>query len=409
MSIQQNFPSTRPSLNLNFARSQKLDPRITFTRTSSATRVNSDGLIEVVPANSPRFDFDPISGESLGLLVEEQRTNLLLRSEEFDNAAWIKINTTVSSNDTIAPDGTVSADKIVGNSGQTTLDVRTSTFSVTSGQIYTYSIFLKASEWDIVQIQFNSNIWEDTVPNQRPRVQVNLSTGEVISQILNSGYSVTKYPNEYYKITLTAECVVSGTTAIENQLSQNGTGDGTSGIYIWGAQLEVGSFPTSYIPTTTSTATRTADNASITGSNVESWYRQDEGTFISDSRILQSGVKTQGVWGIGDGTNQISLRSPQVTGDRFRGNIGNIFTVAPGTGDTLLNTFKAAISYTSTVGRLQVGTASNEVTPSQLPINPNTFGVGNLGGGSTPLNGIIKQIVYYPVKLDNNILQTLTK
>jgi len=110
MAISQNFPSTRPSLNLNFARSQKLDPRITFTRTSSATRVNSDGLIEVVPANSPRFDFDPVTGECLGLLIEEQRTNLWNNSNDF--TVWTKQTSGAGSvgiavtNATLSPDGT---------------------------------------------------------------------------------------------------------------------------------------------------------------------------------------------------------------------------------------------------------------------------------------------------------------
>jgi hypothetical protein len=400
MSIQQNFPSTRPSLNLNFSRSQKLDPRITFTRTSSATRVNGDGLIEVVPANSPRFDFDPISGESLGLLVEEQRTNLLKWSEDFNGFDWTKgaagtaLLPVVTSNQSIAPDGSNTADLVVFDlNGSTTVNDRSQisqSYTTEIGKSYIFSVWIKTSDDTIKNIRLSFNGGNPNNPNYHPTgiVTVNGSWQRYIIGI-NSATNNILFPRISLRV---------GTE----------TSDFAS-VYLWGAQFEEGTFPTSYIPTTTSTVTRTADNASITGSNVESWYRQDEGTFISDSRILQSGVKTQGVWGIGDGTNQISLRSPQVTGDRFRGNIGNIFTVAPGTGDTLLNTFKAAISYTSTVGRLQVGTASNEVTPSQLPINPNTFGIGNLGGGSTPLNGIIKQIVYYPVKLDNNILQTLTK
>jgi hypothetical protein len=376
MSIQQNFPATRPSLNLNFSRSQKLDPRITFTRTSSATRVNSDGLIEVVPANSPRFDFDPVTGECLGLLVEESRSNILPYSEDFSQSAWVTFGTaSKSSNVATAPDGNFTADSI-------TIPISSGVFdniAVAANTTHTFSSYIKGDVGSTIRILSNAN-----------------SSGVVSKTVTVSEVW------QRYSVTFTTN------SSDVNSSIQFDTGGGKT-FYVWGAQVEQGAFPTSYIPTSGSTVTRTADNANITGSNVESWYRQDEGTFISDSRILQSGVKTQGVWGIGDGTNQISLRSPQVTGDRFRGNIGNIFTVAPGTGDTLLNTFKAAISYTSTVGRLQVGTASNEVTPSQLPINPNTFGIGNLGGGSTPLNGIIKQIIYYPVKLDNNILQTLTK
>jgi hypothetical protein len=417
MSIQQNFPSTRPSLNLNFARSQKLDPRITFTRTSSATRVNGDGLIEVVPANSPRFDFDPISGESLGLLVEEARSNFIKNSTSFDSN-WVHNQTTpgagaaaqiiTNTTETSSPDGTNNAAKIIqANDGWQRILQGVTT---TNNNRHTFSIFVKRGNSDdcVIEITGNFNA------GSRIRWSFNTETFSNFNTTNISNLKYVKYPNGWYRLSgdflATSGSGTSGAVWFFPGLDIFGVPTSPAAYtYIYGYQLEQGSFPTSYIPTTNSTVTRTQDFPSITGSNVESWYRQDEGTFISDSRILQSGVKTQGVWGIGDGTNQISLRSPQVTGDRFRGNIGNIFTVAPGTGDTLLNTFKAAISYTSTVGRLQVGTASNEVTPSQLPINPNTFGIGNLGGGSTPLNGIIKQIVYYPVKLDNNILQTLTK
>lgn len=96
MSIQQNFPAISPSLSLNFARSKTLDPRITFTRTSTATRVNGQGLIEGVPANTPRFDhsYDPVSGtvKSLGLLIEESRSNLVLFSERSDLTCLLNVS-----------------------------------------------------------------------------------------------------------------------------------------------------------------------------------------------------------------------------------------------------------------------------------------------------------------------------
>ena len=96
MSISQNFPAISPTLNLNFARSKKLDPRITFTRTSSATRTNAQGLIEVVSADTPRFDhsYNSSTGSvnSLGLLIEESRTNLISYSQDFTNALWQTAN-----------------------------------------------------------------------------------------------------------------------------------------------------------------------------------------------------------------------------------------------------------------------------------------------------------------------------
>ena len=86
-----NLPSMRPSLNLDFANNQSVDPRITFTRASIATRINAKGLIEVVASGVPRIDYDAVTGACKGLLIEEARTNLLLNS-----ATLVTQNVTVS-------------------------------------------------------------------------------------------------------------------------------------------------------------------------------------------------------------------------------------------------------------------------------------------------------------------------
>ena len=113
LGIAKNTGS-RPSLNLDFINSQIFDPRITFTRVSTATRVNANGLIEVVASGSPRIDFDPVTQVCKGLLIEEQRTNLLTYSENFAlTPAWQKARATISSSVIVAPDGTLTADKLV--------------------------------------------------------------------------------------------------------------------------------------------------------------------------------------------------------------------------------------------------------------------------------------------------------
>jgi hypothetical protein len=416
MAISQNFPSTRPSLNLNFARSKKLDPRITFTRTSSATYVGEDGLIKIAPANEARFDHDPITGESLGLLVEESRTNLLLRSEEFDNAYWNKANSSINSNTNlfVAPDGSFTVDKLVENNLNTFHLCQRLDIPFTNAVTYTATVFAKSAERNILQIAFGSAAF-----GLENYVNFNLTSGIIGLKGTDLTASISSFGNGWYRCSATATATATVNSLLGFLMQPNNNsgrffgyqGDGTSGIYVWGAQLEQGAFPTSYIPTTASTATRTADNASMTGSNFSSWYRQDEGTFISNSSILKSGIQTQFVWNVGDGTNQISLRSPQVTGDRFRGNIGNVFTPTPGTGNTLVTTSKAAIAYNSALGRLQVGNSSDEVVPSQLPTltSSNVFAIGNSGAGGNSLNGTIRQITYYPSRLTNTQLITLTK
>ncbi len=412
MAIQQNFPSSRPSLNLNFARSKKLDPRITFTRTSSATYVGEDGLIKIAPANAARFDHDPIAGESLGLLVEEQRTNLMLRSEDF-TTTWTTQEASITANAIAAPSGALTAAKVVENTNTTPHDVR-QVRTFVSGTSYSYSVYLKAAERTRVFL-IGANI--TTFP---PRAVFDLSNGTIVSNAAGIA-TIESVKDGWYRCSVTGAAGASASTnlrivIINTGTNQTYTGDGTSGIYIWGAQLEQGSFPTSYIPTAASTVTRTPDFARIIGTNFSSWYNFNEGTFISNSSILKSGIQTQFVWSLADGTNQISLRSPQVTGDRFRGNIGNVFTPTPGTGNTLVTTSKAAIAYNSALGRLQVGNSSDEVVPSQLPTLTSlnvfaigNFAIGNSGAGGNSLNGTIRQITYYPSRLTNAQLQTLTK
>ena len=107
------------SLDLNFSQYKALTDSvsgtnlITFSRASTGTYVDSDGLIKTAVADAPRFDHDPVTGESLGLLIEEERTNLFTYSEEFDDATWLKSNATVTANDAVAPDGTSTADKLI--------------------------------------------------------------------------------------------------------------------------------------------------------------------------------------------------------------------------------------------------------------------------------------------------------
>ena len=88
MTIKALYPTVRPTLNLDFAKTKVLDPRITYTRASTATFVGSNGLIQTAASGAARFDHNPTTGESLGLLVEEARTNRVTYSEQFDNAGW---------------------------------------------------------------------------------------------------------------------------------------------------------------------------------------------------------------------------------------------------------------------------------------------------------------------------------
>ena len=142
--VTADYPTIKPSLNLNFARSRSLDPRITFTRASTATYVGRDGLIKTAGVDEARFDHDPETLESLGLLIEEQRTNIWNNSADLTISSspvyvnWT--NATRTSNVATAPDGTTAADRNTFDSATASTVARVST---TAGTTYTFSIYLK--------------------------------------------------------------------------------------------------------------------------------------------------------------------------------------------------------------------------------------------------------------------------
>lgn len=225
----------------------------TVTRATTKTRVNSSGLIEVVPINTILRDYDPVTLALKGLLIEGARTNLLLRSAEFNNAAWTVAACTISANATTGPDGTSAMDKVVedGTNAQRAV-YQAASYSTGS---YTHSVYAKSAGRDWLRLGNGTNFaW------------FNLSAGTVGTQTNCTG-SIASAGNGIYRCAVTMS-LTAGTDNFYCFVA-NGDGvaayqgDGSSGLYLWGAQLEAGSFPTSYIPTTTASVTRNADVASL--------------------------------------------------------------------------------------------------------------------------------------------------
>ena len=275
-----------PSLDLRFADNKSLVDAVTgaslvtFTRASSGTYTDSAGVLQTAATDVPRFDHNPTTGESLGLLVEEQRTNLLLRSEDF-STTWVRFNVNASSNAILAPDGTLTADKLTENDADNFHRIRQ---GITSGVTGVFSVFLKAAERTRVNL-VTSDI--------NLIAGFDLSAGSVVS---GTG-SIEPFGDGWYRCSISATFTTSGPfLLLRNSSSEFYTGDGTSGIYLWGAQLEAGAFPTSYIPTTTSTATRNASLADLISgaiaNNIRSFYVE----FSSPA------VGTRGVVSLNDNT-----------------------------------------------------------------------------------------------------------
>jgi hypothetical protein len=425
MSISQNFPEEGPTLNLNFAGSRTLDPRITFTRTSSATFMGRDGLVKIAPANSARFDhrYNSTTGEveSLGLLVEEQRSNLITYSEDFrdfdTSITWENFGINVELNSTTSPDGKLNGTKLINTAGTASRRVNSPLLTVTSGVTYTHSVWLKAGEYTTATVFCNTTAVNPNFNNLSARI--NLVTG-VVSGTINTPITVISYPNGWWRISSTfttdENTATTGLLSIVPNTDAGGVnsvvGDGTSGIYIWGAQLEQGAFPTSYIPTTGSTATRTADDASITGSNFSSWYNQSEGT-ISTQFLIKDKYPANGIvyFNINQNVND-SLRlfyndgiSAYSVSNRVSGVQNAILNLG---GFSSNQKEKISFSYklndfSSSRNGLSPITASSGTLSSN-----NRLDIGVIQGGNR-LNGHIAQLTYYPNRLSNSQLITLTK
>jgi hypothetical protein len=375
-------------------------PTPVFTRASSGTFVGSDGLIQTAAVNAARFDHTS-DGVCRGLLIEESRTNLNVRSEELSNAAYSSQGLLpVISNVSIAPDGNTSADRIVENTSNAIHRLFTPVFNATSGTTYTASVFAKSNGRRYLYLNAGSPF--------NAQATFDLQNG-VVSGAGAGSSAITKLNNGWYRCAVTGTATVTNAVVVSLHINNTVslafddiyTGDGTSGLLLWGAQVEAGSFPTSYIPTVASTVVRSADVCSITGANFTSFYNQSEGTCYVASERISAGSSFAALARYSDNTNNNRINIGNV------GNPHNIEFLIASSGTTTfqqsLNTTafkKASLAYKANDANYAVngslGTQDNTVT---LP-SVNQFDVGS--------GQIIAAIRFYKKRLPNAKLQALT-
>ena len=300
---------------------------MTVVRATTATRVNSSGLIESSAVNVPRLDYTGSTCPSL--LVEPQRTNLVTYSEQFDDASWSKNNGTITANATISPSGVLNAEEWAGNGANMSHDFSK---GFTGGSTTTSSIYVKKNTAQFVYISLNYSAtgsdWGTGVYDlDNLTTAVNRSGG-----VTNPVATITDAGNGWRRIVLsisTASTSLFTHFGISNSLSPTFTARGrvdyatSASFYAWGAQLEAGSNATSYIPTTSATVTRNADLISKTG--ITDLIGQTEGTIFAEVNFTASNLNDRTIVNLSDNTtaNWIFIRTSATVPNGIRFRIAN--------------------------------------------------------------------------------------
>lgn len=343
----------------------------TFTRASTATYIDRYGVLKTAAIDEPRF-------EKEGYLNEGASTNLLTYSEQFDNAAWVKNNLTVTPNttDTLDPYGTNLADKISKSASYGRIQ-QTPTVSAIP---HTFSVFIKAGTADTCTVRMMTGAAAEVYT-----VSFVFST-KTASPIGGTGtYNVIELPNGWFRISLSATFIDTTSLCIIYPDVYNTSTSGS--IYIFGAQLEALPFATSYIPTVASTVTRSNDVLSVTRS--ENIPKDVGGTFSILCDVSSfGGTSSQGIFGIGG----YSVNDYYYDGAGLSYNINglvNSYTMTR-------NTVNSRIGLTTTPTTLYIvkdGVIVDTTSTTNIPTGtPTNILIGNIRTGAYPLYGHISNV-----------------
>lgn len=372
-----------------------------FTRASIATRVNAEGLIETVASGVPRLNYEILNGavqSCPALLLEPARTNLLTYSEELDNAAWVKANVTVSANSTVSPDGNSTSDKIV-ESTSTSGHIVYQT-EATTAQQYSFSVFVKEAGRSKVRLRFDNASFLRYVDFDLTNVLLLGST--------NATGFIEKLPNGWFRcsivVTATATTFYSVLALLNDSGSDSYTGDGVSGVHLWGAQVEAGSYATSYIPTSGSTVARAAEVCNGAGTSAE--FNDSEGVLFAEMENID------GFLSISDGTtnNRITIgRESGQTKRLFLTQSGGTIQTYSNSTDWSVNALdKVLISYKLNDVKIYVNGFLIAIDTSySLPSSLNQLSLTS-GAGSGNFYGKTKQLIAFDAALTDEQLEDLT-
>ena len=387
--------SDSATLNLDFT-SGVLDSRLTFTRAANtATVINSSGYVQTVNADVPRFDYDPTTLAPKGLLIEAAATNRALRSNDFnttvtDGTQWIVSGYTRGDVSTTLPDGTTGNACRISGTGSASF--RTPSIAVNASTAYTFSFWARNNGGS----QARYRVWNATASSSI--VDYTLSGSNYVSQIGGANNTSTTW----VRVSVTFTTPVGCTSIFVYPTSSD---TGTVDVLLWGAQVEEGSGASSYIPTTASSATRNADECQILDLTTFG-FNASEGTIYTDVGQRRN---------TGSQRNYTFLPASGSNNQIFEGSGWTLNVYSSGSfvaqiGTSLLSASRIAAvykvnDYAVSINGAAVVTDTSGAVPSSL--TKLTIG-GSIANAAAYANGHIRVFKYWPTRLPNATLQSLT-
>ena len=366
-----------------------------FTRSGSATRINSQGLIETVASGVSRLNYPMIDGVVNGCpshLLEPLRSNIIPYSESFSNAAWIKGNSTINPNQVISPDGTLNADLMVTSAaGGGVSD------GIGGSGNYSFSVFVKYKDIQFIRLRSTSSYaWFD------------IENGSVGTTISALDAKIENYGNGWYRCTLVGNN--TNTIVQVTCTERNATNVGFGSVYLWGVQFEAGSYETSYIKSNSGgTVTRSAETAN--GSGDAATFNSEQGVLMAEMADINSDSTKMITINDGGQTNELRIDF------RTNNEIQTVFTVG-GNPQSIISTTsyntseinKIAFKYKENDFALWVNGIEVDTDNSGSTTTTNNFNILEFerGSGLFQFYGSTKQLQYFDSALTDVELETLT-
>lgn len=414
-----NLPHT--TLTINFVRSGMLQahPRMTYSRGSTAVFANQSGVLKSVSNNVPRRTASPGGGNVLGLWTEAAATNVALRSEEFDiSATWLRFLATSTANAVAAPDGNTTADRLTeDNTASQAHYTQQTTTAIAPSVLQTFSVWVKKDQRNVLLL-----VADNGAQSNNAQAVFDLTAGTASATAANGNAVLARtlieaWPNGWYRCAIACTPNTSGTTSMFRAALTNGTtvasgiynGDNASGAWMWGAQLETGGYPTSYIATTTASVARSADSViHLSGSFVSPYegtmlWEGEFAAFTADARIYSFTDNSANniirlTLGSGAGTSLL--------GEVISGGVSQA-SLTLGTGLVLGTRYSALLAWKANDIRGALnGVISPADTSATIPTGFNRFGIGDpAGGGGATANAYHGRIIYWAKRMDDTILR----